>query len=180
MSSWGAIAQKIRVPAGTLLGIVFLLLMHPSRRSFLIGGAVACLGALIRVWAAGTIDKGKALAKDGPYALTRNPLYLGSLFMAFGILLAGQGYWLLLPFGIFFLAFYYPVMKREEQELLHGYGEEFLDYARRVPMFFPSFRTASGRSSSFLWSRVVRNREHRTLMGFALVVIILIVQMTRR
>jgi protein-S-isoprenylcysteine O-methyltransferase Ste14 len=176
MSAWGAIAQKIRVPAGTLLGLVFLMLLHPSRRSLLIGGIVAGLGALIRIWAAGYIEKGRALAQDGPYALTRNPLYLGSFFMALGVLLGGQGYWLLLPFGIFFVSLYYPVMKREEQELLQGYGEQFLEYARRVPMFFPSFNAAAARSSSFLWSRVIRNREHRTLVGLALAEIFLILR----
>ena len=176
MSSWGAIAQRIRVPTGTLLGVVFLLLMHPSRRSLVIGGVVACLGALMRLWAAGYIDKGKALAMDGPYAMTRNPLYLGSFFMALGVILAGQVYWLLLPFGLFFLGMYYPVMKREELELLQGYGEEFVEYAGRVSMFFPSFGKASAQSTSFLWSRVVRNREHRTLLGLALTEIFLIVK----
>ncbi len=175
MSSWGSIAQKIRVPAGTLLGVIFILLMHPSRRSLLYGGIIASVGALLRLWAAGHIDKGKALATEGPYALTRNPLYLGSFFMALGVILAGQVYWLLLPFGAFYLLVYYPVMKREEQELQQGYGEAFLQYARRVPMFFPNFNGASLRSSAFLWSRVIRNREHRTLMGLALTEIILIV-----
>ena len=110
MSSWGSIAQRIRVPAGTLLGVIFLLLMHPSRRSLLYGGIVALLGALVRLWAAGHIDKGRALATEGPYALTRNPLYLGSFFMALGVILAGQAYWLLLPFGVFYVLVYYPVM----------------------------------------------------------------------
>lgn len=176
MSSWGSIAQKIRVPAGTLLGVIFLLLMHPSRRSLLYGGIIASLGALLRLWAAGHIDKGRALATEGPYALTRNPLYLGSFFMALGVILAGQVYWLLLPFGAFYLLLYYPVMKREEQELRQAYGEAFLQYARRVPMFFPSFRAASPRSSAFLWSRVIRNREHRTLMGLAATEIFLILK----
>lgn len=166
----------MRVPAGTLLGIVFLWLMHPSRHSLLLGGGIACLGALIRVWAAGYIDKGRALAQEGPYAMTRNPLYLGSFLMASGVLLAGQGYWLLLPFGVFFLVFYLPVMKREEQELLHGYGDEFLGYSRRVPMFFPNFRGTSAHSTSFLWARVFRNREHRNLMGLALTELILILK----
>jgi len=141
-----------------------------------IGGVITSAGALIRLWAAGYIEKGKALAKGGPYALTRNPLYFGSFFMALGVLLAGQGYWLLVPFIAFFLVLYYPVMKREEQELLQGYGEDYLDYARRVPMFFPSFKNASASSSSFLWSRVLNNREHRTLMGLGLTELILIMK----
>jgi hypothetical protein len=117
MKSWGARAQRLRVPVGTFLGIVFLLLMHPSIRSLWIGGSVAALGSLGRIWAAGHLDKGKCLACAGPYAHTRNPLYLGSFLMGLGVVLAGQAYWLLLPFGLFFAAFYYPVMRREEQEL---------------------------------------------------------------
>lgn len=168
MDSWGKLAQKIRVPAGTLLGVVFLLLMHPSKRSLWIGGVIALAGAVLRVWAAGHIDKGRVLAQGGPYALTRNPLYLGSLFMAVGILVAGQGYWLLLPFGIFFIGLYYPVIKAEERELLQGHGETFVLYARRVPIFFPSFRNVVTGPSTFLWSRVIKNREHRTLAGLLL------------
>jgi protein-S-isoprenylcysteine O-methyltransferase Ste14 len=176
MDSWGKTAQRLRVPVGTLLGVIFLLLMHPSMRSLWIGGIVTLAGALIRVWAAGHIDKGRTLARCGPYALTRNPLYLGSFLMALGILLAGQGYWLLVPFGLFFVSFYYPVMKAEEQELFQGHGEAFVAYSHTVPLFFPAFHHAEGNSSSFLWSRVLRNREHRTLMGLVLAEAILILK----
>ncbi len=179
MTSWGRLAQKTRVPVGTLLGLVFLLLMHPSVRSIWIGGVIACGGAVVRLWAAGHIEKGRVLAQGGPYALTRNPLYLGSFFMALGILIAGQGYWLLLPFGLFFICFYFPVMKAEEQELLQGYGESFVSYSRRVPFFLPSFRNAVGGTSTFLWSRVIRNREHRTLAGLLLAVAFLILKVLR-
>jgi protein-S-isoprenylcysteine O-methyltransferase Ste14 len=169
MASWGRIAQKLRVPAGTILGLVFLLLMHPSVRSLWIGGCITFLGSLVRIWSAGHIQKGKILATGGPYAYTRNPLYVGSFLMALGVLLAGQAYWLLIPFGIFFLGVYYPVMKREEQELLQGYGAAFLDYSRRVPFFIPRIIRGDGRSSAFSWSRVIANREHRTLLGLLLI-----------
>lgn len=88
--------------------------------------------------------------------------------MALGILIAGQGYWLLLPFGVFFVGFYYPVMKAEEQELLQGHGEAFVSYAKRVPLFFPGYRSVVDGSSTFLWLRVISNREHRTLAGLLL------------
>jgi len=176
LDSWGKQAQKIRVPAGTVLGIVFLLLMHPSRRSLWIGGVVTLFGAVLRVWAAGHIDKGRVLARAGPYALTRNPLYLGSFLMAIGILLAGQGYWLLLPFVIFFAAFYYPVMRAEEQELLQGHGASFLEYASKVPLFLPSFNASVWSSAGFQWARVLRNREHRNLAGLLLAELFLILR----
>ncbi len=173
---WGKQAQKIRVPAGTVLGIVFLFLIHPSRRSLWIGGAVTLCGAGLRVWAAGHIDKGRVLARTGPYALTRNPLYLGSFLMAMGILLAGQGYWLLLPFVLFFAAFYYPVMKAEEHELLQGHGASFLEYANQVPIFVPSFNASVWSPSGFQWERVMRNREHRNLAGLLVAELFLIVR----
>ncbi len=164
--SWRKRAQKLRVPAGTVLGIVFLWLMHPSVRSLWIGGGIAAAGALFRLWAAGHIEKGRALTRGGPYAYCRNPLYFGSFLMALGIIVAGQRYWLLLVFVIFYTAFYFPVMKAEEHELLSGYGEAFVEYSRAVPRFFPSFRRARFAPSTFMWSRVIRNREHRTLAGF--------------
>lgn len=165
MQSWGKRAQKLRVPAGTLLGVVFLLLMHPSYRSLWIGGVVTLLGASLRIWASGHLEKGRVLAREGPYALTRNPLYLGSFLMALGILLAGQGYWLLIPFVLFYLTLYFPVMRAEEAELLQGHGDRFVEYSRQVPLFFPSLTRFRQSASNFLWARVIRNREHRTVFG---------------
>jgi len=174
MAFWGKVAQRTRVPAGTLLGAVFIVLMHPSVKSLWVGSFIALGGALLRLWAAGHIDKGKALTQGGPYAFTRNPLYLGSFFMAFGIIVSGRDYRLLLAFGIFFLLFYYPVMRAEELELLNGYGERFIEYSRKVPLFFPSLRASVKGSSTFLWSRVIKNREHRTMVGFLVAEILLI------
>jgi len=157
--------------------------MHPSIKSLLFGGVIALVGMLLRLWAAGHIEKGKVLTQSGPYAFTRNPLYLGSFFMALGIIIAGQSYWLLIPFAAFFAIFYLPVMRAEEQELLNGYGERFLEYCRRVPLFIPGFRKAVPRlprrraaSSAFLWSRAVRNREHRTIAGLLLAEALLVLR----
>lgn len=172
---WGKKAQKIRVPVALVLGIGFLLLMHPSVHSLWIGGAVAAVGALLRIWAAGHIEKGKSLARGGPYAFTRNPLYLGSLVMATGVLLAGQSYWLLLPLALYYGAVYYPVMKAEEAELTAKYGMQFQDYASKVPLFVPNFSSRHGVSSTFLWSRVIQNGEHRNVAGLLLAEAFLIV-----
>ena len=91
-----------------------------------------------------------------------------------GVLVAGRIYWFLLPFVILYLLLYIPVMKREEQELHQGYGDSFLAYAGRVPMFFPRLSPAEGEPSAFLWSRVKRNREHRHLLALLIAGIFLI------
>ena len=145
-------------------------------RSLWIGAIISLAGALLRLWAAGHIVKGKVLTRTGPYAFSRNPLYLGSFFMALGIIIGGQGYWLLLLFALFFLVLYIPVMRAEEQELLNGYGDAFVEYSKKVSLFFPRFRPASYPVSGFLWSRVVRNREHRTIIGLILAEAVLVLK----
>ena len=132
-------------------------------------------GSLLRLWAAGHIEKGRILTQGGPYAFTRNPLYLGSFIMALGIIIAGHGYWwLLVAFGAFFAAFYYPVMRAEEQELFQTHGDRFLAYSSRVPLFFPGLRKTGRDTSTFLWSRVIKNREHHTMAGLIIAVSLLV------
>ena len=166
--SWKLKAQKLRVPAGTVLGVIFLVFMHPSRHSLWLGGVLSLAGVLLRLWAAGHLIKGRVLTRTGPYAFSRNPLYLGSFFMALGIIIGGQGYWLLLVFGAFYLTFYLPVMRAEEQEMMRGYGDAFIEYAARVPLFLPRITPGGYAVAGFEWSRFVRNREYRTVIGLVL------------
>lgn len=166
----------MRVPAGTVLGIVFLLLMHPSWRSLWLGGIIALAGALLRLWAAGHIVKGRELTRTGPYAFTRNPLYLGSFIMALGVVIGGNQYWLLPVFVLFFLVVYIPVMRAEEMELISGYTDEYMAYCRNVPLFLPRLGSSRYSSSGFQWSRVTRNREHHSFLGFVLVEAVLILK----
>ena len=183
LSKWMRLAQKIRVPAGTALGIIFLLFMHPSVRSLMIGGVFTFAGALMRIWAAGHIEKRIHLARSGPYAYTRNPLYLGSFLMAFGVILAGQGYWLLPFFVLFFIGAYLPVMRAEEHDLQQAYGADFLEYAGSTPLFFPkkNKRMAKLKNTEstvrFAWPRVRINREHRNLVSLLAVEGILILRL---
>ena len=173
-------AQKARVPAGTMLGIIFLLFMHPSINSLMIGGVLTLAGALVRIWAAGHIEKRIRLTRSGPYSWTRNPLYLGSFLMAFGVILAGQGYWLLPFFALFFIGIYFPVMHAEEQDLENAYGSDFLEYARSTPLFFPKKPKRlkdTGIAEPpvlFSWARVRKNREHRNLVSLLVIEGILI------
>jgi protein-S-isoprenylcysteine O-methyltransferase Ste14 len=176
MTSWKIKAQKMRVPAGTVLGISFLLLMHPSFRSLGLGWIIALMGALLRLWAAGHIIKGRVLTQSGPYSFTRNPLYLGSFFMALGVIIGGQGYWLLPIFALFFIVVYFPVMRAEEQELLRGYGDRFIEYSKRVPLFIPGFRPTGYPVAGFRWSQVARNREHRAMIGLLLAELVLVLK----
>ena len=105
-----------------------------------------------------------ALAVAGPYALTRNPLYLGSLIVALGLAVAGASVFLILLFLAVFMLVYYPVMELEEQhlrKLFAGYTE----YADRVPLLLP-VAGAKGPLVGFRWALWRRNEEYKALLGF--------------
>lgn len=161
--------QRIRVPAGFLFGLIFLLYSRPLPYSLVAGLLVAVVGIGLRIWAAGHLEKWKRLAVGGPYQFTRNPLYLGSFLIGVGFTLASSRLGLCVCFLFLFILVYRPVMKLEEKELLKLYGEDYQRYKEKVPLFFPGspFPTSeSPGNSSFTWKRVWRNREYNAILGY--------------
>ena len=127
--------SRWRVRTGYPVALALLLLAHPAPASLVAGAAVAVLGLLVRCAAAGYLHKHEQLATRGPYAFTRNPLYLGSAILAGGFAVAGASWLAAALVAGYFLAFYPAVMHREEEELRTRYAAAFEDYARRVPLF---------------------------------------------
>ena len=157
--------QRLRVPLGFLFAAVFLIFARPEPVTLAIGGAVAVIGLLIRAWASGHIRKNQKLAVSGPYAYTRNPLYLGSFILGVGFTLASGVWWLGLIFIVLFLGIYLPVMRVEAQDLTKIFGAEYEDYARQVPLFFPRPKAFRAAKQKFDWSLYLRYREYRAAMG---------------
>ncbi|HEV3471274.1 MAG TPA: hypothetical protein VG148_18255 [Pyrinomonadaceae bacterium] len=168
--------QRWRVPLGFLCAAVFLVLARPRPATLAVGGAVAVAGLLLRAWASGHIRKNDRLAVSGPYAHTRNPLYLGSFILGLGfVVAAGGGGWLMILLaGIFaalFLGIYLPVMRVEAATLAGLFGEEYERYSRAVPLFFPRltpYRAAEGAGAKFDASLYLRYREYRAALGLLL------------
>jgi len=166
--------MRWRVRLGYPVAVVFCALATPLPRSIIIGGIVAAFGLLVRAAASGHLRKDEELATAGPYASTRNPLYLGSAFLAAGFIIAGNSWWAGLVVGVYFAVFYYAVIRNEEEDLCKRFGATFEAYAARVPLFFPSFRGLSAEASSrpgasgenaFSWAQYRRNREYQALLG---------------
>lgn len=126
-----------RVPWGFALGALFLVFACPSRGSVFWGFWVALAGEGLRTWASGTIRKNEELATGGPYALTRNPLYLGNFLIGLGVAIMGGRLLFVILLAIAFLPVYRALILKEEKRLLERYGEAFRDYCRRVPRFVP-------------------------------------------
>src|ERR1700735_3351125 len=157
---------------GFPVALVYLLLASPTRHWIAMGAALAALGLLIRAIAAGHLRKDRELATSGPYARTRNPLYLGSAFMAAGFAIAGHSWWAGGLILIYFGVFYYALMKNEEADLLLRFGASFESYAQKVPLFFPTLlgggyegSPETGMGQNFSWDQYGRNREYRALIG---------------
>ena len=160
--------QRWRVPLGFLCGALFIVFAKPRPLTLAIGGAVAVLGLLVRAWSAGHIRKNAQLATSGPYAFTRNPLYLGSFLLGVGFTVASGQPLLGLLFAALFLGIYLPVMRVEAATLAELFGEDYARYARAVPLFIPRllpYRDEKTRDTRFDTSLYLRYREYRAALG---------------
>ncbi len=169
--------QRLRVPSGLLLAAAFVWLADPVLPTLLLGLPFAIAGLAIRAWAAGHLRKNQQLTVSGPYALVRNPLYIGSLLTALGCTLAAARSELTLLAGAVFLFIYLPVMEQEEQHLAKLFPE-YQDYAARVPQLVPRLPEAFP-PQPFSWAVYKVNQEQKALYGFLAVYAFLILKALR-
>jgi len=165
--------QRLRVPGGFVLLAAFLLLSDPTMDSIVLGIPLSIIGLLIRAWAAGHLAKNQQLAQSGPYALVRNPLYVGSLLMAAGVVVSSRSWPLAAVFLAAFVLIYLPVIQLEEEHLRRlfpKYGE----YANRVPSLLPRFSQGGGAQGTFRMATYIRNREWRAVSGYLFAVVVLV------
>jgi protein-S-isoprenylcysteine O-methyltransferase Ste14 len=167
--------SRYRVPAGWLVGLLVVVLARPTPSSLLLGLPLALAGEVVRVWASGHIEKTKRLATGGPYAHSRNPLYVGSLLIALGVGVACASPWVVLAVAVYFLAFYPRVMREEAGFLAAKFPAEYGDWAGAVPLFWPRLAPAGPRVSRFEWERVRVNREWRTAIALPFLAALLFV-----
>lgn len=172
-----------RVRAGYPLAVLYLVFATPTPRAIAIGAAIAIIGLAIRASAAGHLRKLETLTTTGPYAWTRNPLYLGSTFLAAGFAVASHSWWAALVIAVYFTVFYPAVMKKEEAELHARYGAAFDDYARTVPLFWPKppSRKAANPTMQprrgFSWDQYRRNREYQAAFGVVFAIALVWIRM---
>src|ERR1035441_7563491 len=157
---------RLRVPSGFLIVAVFAWFSNPTRGSLLVGAPIAALGLALRAWAAGCLAKDRELATGGPYAYTRNPLYIGTLSVAVGLVVASRNVLLGALFAAVFTLVYLPVIQNEEQHLRKLFPE-YADYAARVPALWPRPRKAGKNPNPFRFALYLRNQEYQAGAGLA-------------
>jgi protein-S-isoprenylcysteine O-methyltransferase Ste14 len=166
--------QRWRVAMGFITAILFVFASQPTRQSLIVAIPIAVCGALIRGWASGHLRKNNELTVSGPYAYTRNPLYLGSFFITLGCAVAGANWLLGLWLILFFTLVYWPVMQAEAAYMQSLFGGDYQRWAAHVPMFIPRltpYRVDGARS--FDLQQYLRHREYRALIGLSVVIGIL-------
>ena len=157
---------RLRVPSGFLIVAAFAWFSHPTAGSLALGLPVSILGLALRAWAAGCLAKNRQLATGGPYAYTRNPLYIGTLLVAAGLAVAARSLGLGILFAAVFAMVYLPVIQLEEQHLRRLFPE-YAAYAGRVPTLWPRWRPAPCENSNpFRIVLYLKNQEFQAGAGF--------------
>ncbi len=181
-TTWQKIARRIRVPLGFVFAAVFLWLAQPTVKTMLLSLLLVVPGVWLRAYAAGYVRKNAELTLTGPYAYTRNPLYLGSMMIAFGFAAAAASWIILVALAVLFAVIYIPTIQSEEGYLREHFAG-FDEYAAKVPRLLPRLTPAAfpanenasgGRFSVEQWRH---HREYNALMGAVAIYLALAVRL---
>ena len=179
IARWQRIARRIRVPLGFLAAALYLfeLLRHAPRPAAVAWSLALVLpGLWLRAFASGYVKKNRELTVTGPYAHTRNPLYLGSMLIAAGFALALLSWPMALALAVVFAAIYVPVIASEER-FLRATFPTFDDYCQKVPRLIPRLTPCltlmkqsrvKGAHGAFSLSLYLQHREYNAGIGVLL------------
>lgn len=172
MQQWQRIARRIRVPLGFVTAALYLFELWrraPHTAAILWSLVLVLPGLWLRGYAAGYVKKNRELTQTGPYAYTRNPLYLGSILIAAGFAVALLSWPIALVLAAGFAIIYIPVIASEER-FLRATFPEFEAYAHRVPRLVPRLTPAvtQASSGSFSFALYLRHREYNASIGAVL------------
>ena len=175
MSAIAAFFARWRVRLGYPFVIIVLFFARPTPRSILAGALTGAIGLWLRAFAAGYLHKQEVLTVTGPYAYTRNPLYLGSAILTIGAGIAARSWISAVILFVHFALFYTVVMRREEKELHLRHGAAFEEYARAVPLFIPRLTFVKVASvGSFTLEQYKKNHEWQAAVGYLFLLAVLL------
>jgi hypothetical protein len=132
------------------------------------GAGIGAFGEALRIWAAGHLEKGREVTRTGPYALTRHPLYAGSIVMGAGLAVAAHSAAVAVLVFAYLTVTLTAAIRSEEAHLTDKFGGDY-----------PAYRDGRGPSGrrGFSLDRAIRNREYRALLGFLAVLLLLAARM---
>jgi hypothetical protein len=161
-----ALARR-RVAIGFGCAAIALWLAQPTPRSLAFGAVVASVGELIRIWAAGHLEKGREVTTSGPYRFSRHPLYVGSSIIGAGIVIASASLIVAAMTALYLAATLGAAIATEEKHLTEKFGPVYAQYR--------DGRALDG-VRRFSAARAIRNREYRAVSGLAIALALLAVK----
>ena len=170
-----AALARLRVALGWVFGVLVIILANPTARTIAVGMSVALVGELIRIWAAGHLNKAREITSSGPYRFVGHPLYLGSSIMGVGLAIACRSVVVALLIAVYLSTTITAAIKSEEAFLRRHFGEQYdlyrsgLEERRRSP---------GALRRRFSLQQAIANHEHRALIGLAIVVLLLALKAT--
>jgi protein-S-isoprenylcysteine O-methyltransferase Ste14 len=130
-----AFLVRLRLPIAIVTALFILYWADP--RFLWPGLLVSMIGELIQLWCFASLNKNANLACRGPYAVVRNPMYLGRFFIIFGFLMLLGLPWLLVAFAVGYWFYMANRVRREEKRLRAVLGEPYEAYCRETRRFLP-------------------------------------------
>lgn len=159
------------------LVLALLRFARPHRRTWFLGLPLIALGECLRLWSLmhiGPTTRTRKISADclttsGPYAYSRNPLYLANLLKVLGILLiAGNA-----PLAMLILTFYgvefSSLIHYEESFLAQRFPEAYAEYVKLVPAFFPHGRSGASPAPASYSLGEACHSERRTFFSTGLI-----------
>ncbi len=116
-----------------------------------------------------------SINKTGMYSIFRHPLYVGNFFMWLGIAGFTQNFWFLVAFIFMYWMYYERIMFAEEEFLISKYGDEYLNWSKRVPAFIPKLGNWQKSVNSFSWIKVIRQEKTGILNLFLVILMVKII-----
>ncbi|MFV1957729.1 MAG: isoprenylcysteine carboxylmethyltransferase family protein [bacterium] len=167
------LASRYRTGLSAMGAVAFLVFATPSSVTIKWGIVIILMGEVLRVWASGHIVKNDGITREGPYSLSRNPLYVGNFIIGTGFVVAAGNLWIAPFFLVFFAVLYSFTISYEEQFLQMMFPEEWESYRKSVPRFFSLGVLPNYVSGEFTWELVVKHREVRNLPALLIAAVIL-------
>ena len=164
--------KKLRLWLVYPVFFVYPLVADMTDLSFLMGMMFMVAGMGLRFWASGYIQKSRVLATSGPYAYTRNPLYLGNFIIGFGIVIISNSPGLIFYYVISFTILYLGTIYEEQKSLTEKFTDDYMDYLNEVPVFLPSYKAyRKTKGHKFDIRQSFKNGEFIRLCGFSLLIV---------
>ncbi len=127
--------------AGIALSIAILrTLVQPYWVFTLLGAIVLTGGLFLTIWSVGAVEHidvsaPDVLVENGPYAFSRNPMYVGWALIYLAALLFSRSLWILLLFPVVLLVTHVWAVLPEERALEARFGPLYDAYRERVPRY---------------------------------------------